>query len=233
MVQVRRSEERGHAVHGWLDSYHTFSFADYYDPGFMGFRNLRVINDDRIEGGEGFPTHPHKDMEIITYVIEGALQHRDTLGTQSVITPGEVQHMSAGSGIQHSEFNALPDKTTRLLQIWIMPDERNLKPSYGQKSFAGQLDRESLVLTASPDGRDGSLPIHQDVDLYVGKWTSAREHEFQFRAKGRYGWLQVANGELQAGDVQLKAGDGLAVAGEEKIALKSKGTAEFLLFDLA
>lgn len=232
MLQVRKAKERGHAVHGWLDSHHTFSFADYYDPDFMGFRDLRVINEDRIQGGQGFPTHPHKDMEIITYVIEGALEHKDTLGTQSVISPGEVQHMSAGTGIQHSEFNSLRDKETHLLQIWILPNAKGIKPGYGQKSFAEQIKKGELVLAASPEGRSGSIPIHQDVDLYFAKWNSAREQDFKFRGKSRYGWVQLVSGNLDVSGVSLGPGDGLAIAAEENLTLTSKGAAEFLLFDL-
>jgi redox-sensitive bicupin YhaK (pirin superfamily) len=232
MQQVRKSQERGHAEHGWLDSFHTFSFADYYDPAFMGFRELRVINDDRISGGRGFPTHPHKDMEIITYVVEGGLEHKDTMGTNSVILPGEVQHMSAGTGVQHSEFNHFKDQPCRLLQIWIQPDTRGVKPRYGQKSFSDDLRKKDLVLTASKDGRDGSLPIYQDVDLYAAKWPGARKTEFSFRAPNRYGWLQIVNGELTVAGQVLGAGDGLAVSGEKNISLSAAGAVEFLLFDL-
>lgn len=232
MLQVRKSEERGHAVHGWLDSFHTFSFADYYDPSFMGFRALRVINEDRIAGGQGFPTHPHQDMEIVTYVIEGALEHKDTLGTKSTIYPGEVQHMSAGTGIQHSEHNPLKDMGTHLLQIWILPDKRGHAPRYGQKSYSDRLKKEDLVLTISPDGREDSIPIHQDVDLYVGKWNDAREVKFKFRQLGRYGWIQMIKGDLEVAGTLVKAGDGLAIAAEEEVLLKSKTPVEFLIFDL-
>ena len=232
MLQIRKSTERGHANHGWLESFHTFSFADYYDPSNMGFRVLRVINEDLIAGGKGFPTHPHQDMEIITYLVEGALEHKDSMGTSSVIYPGEVQHMSAGTGVQHSEFNHFKDKASHLLQIWLLPSQRQVKPQYGQKSFAADLEKKDLVLTASPEGRDGSLPIHQDVDLYVGKWATAREHQFKFRAKSRYGWVQLVSGSLKINDTQLSPGDGLAVTGEEQILLQSKGAVEFLVFDL-
>ncbi|MGZ3721408.1 MAG: pirin family protein [Bdellovibrionales bacterium] len=232
MLQLRKSGERGHANHGWLESFHTFSFADYYDPSNMGFRVLRVINEDKISGGKGFPTHPHQDMEIITYLVEGALEHKDSMGTSSVIYPGEVQHMSAGTGVQHSEFNHFKDKSSHLLQIWLLPDQKAVKPMYGQKSFAKDLENKELVLAASPGGRDGSLPIHQDVDLYVAKWPGAKEFNFRFRAKSRYGWVQLVSGSLEANDLKLSPGDGLSVAGEEQILFKSKGPVEFIVFDL-
>lgn len=231
MIDVRKSNDRGYADHGWLKSHHSFSFADYYDPSHMGFRVLRVINDDIIAGGRGFPTHPHRDMEIITYVVEGALEHKDTLGTSSVIRPGEVQRMSAGTGIQHSEFNHDRDQRTRLLQIWILPDRPGHKPGYEQLSFSDQLKRENLVLTASHDGREGSVSLHQDVDLYVAKWDSAREVPFVFRA-GRYGWLQIVNGTVDVSGSALGAGDGAALRGEAELVLRAAGPAEFLLFDL-
>ncbi len=233
MLQVRPADARGHANHGWLDSYHTFSFADYYDPSNMGFRDLRVINEDRIAGGRGFPTHGHNDMEIITYVIEGALAHKDTLGTSSLILPGEVQTMTAGSGIQHSEFNHLQDQSTHLLQIWILPDQSGLKPAYGQKSFAEQLQsvtNKNLVLVASKGAREGSVGIHQDVDLYVGKWATSTRVDFTLRSP--YGWVQMVRGSLVASGQTLSAGDGLAIANEKSLTFESKGAAEFLLFDL-
>jgi redox-sensitive bicupin YhaK (pirin superfamily) len=232
MLQVRKSGERGHANHGWLESYHTFSFADYYDPNNMGFRVLRVINEDKISGGKGFPTHPHQDMEIITYLVEGALEHKDSMGTSSVIYPGEVQHMSAGTGVQHSEFNHFKDQSAHLLQIWLLPDQRSVKPGYGQKSFADDLKKKDIVLAASPEGREGSLPIQQDVDLYVAKWDSGREYSFKFRSKSRYGWVQLVSGNLAANDLKLSPGDGLAVAGEEQIKLSASGPVEFIVFDL-
>jgi redox-sensitive bicupin YhaK (pirin superfamily) len=232
MLQLRKSQERGHANHGWLESFHTFSFADYYDPSNMGYRVLRVINEDLVAGGKGFPTHPHQDMEIITYIVEGALEHKDSMGTSSVITPGEVQHMSAGTGVQHSEFNHDREKPTHLLQIWILPDRRGVKPRYGQKSYASELQKKDFVLAVSPDGREGSIPVYQDMELYVSKWASAREKEFNFRGKNRYGWVQLVAGQLEVNDLKLAPGDGLAIAAEEKLWIRSKGAVEFLVFDL-
>ena len=232
MLQVRRSSERGHADHGWLNSYHTFSFADYYDPGFMGFRDLRVINEDWVAGGKGFPTHPHQDMEIITYVIEGALEHRDTLGTHSVIRPGEVQRMTAGTGIQHSEFNADREQRTHLLQIWILPDRRGHKPGYEQKSFSAKIAREPFALVAAKDGRDGAVSLNQDVDLYCAKWDSPRSASFNFRDRERYGWLQMVSGEVEVAGQTLTSGDALALAKTPTIDVSTKSQAEFLLFDL-
>jgi redox-sensitive bicupin YhaK (pirin superfamily) len=198
----------------------------------MGFRVLRVINEDKIAAGRGFPTHPHQDMEIITYLVDGALEHKDSMGTSSVIYPGEVQHMSAGTGVQHSEFNHFKDRSSHLLQIWLLPDERSVTPGYGQKSFAGDMQTKDLVLAASPDGRNGSLKIRQDVDLYVAKWDSGRESDFQFRGKNRYGWVQLVRGDLSVNGTELQPGDGMAAAGEERITLSAKTGAEFLVFDL-
>ncbi len=231
MIQLRRSGDRGHADHGWLDSYHSFSFADYHDPDFMGFRVLRVINEDYISGGRGFPTHPHRDMEIVTYIIDGELAHQDTLGTKAVIRPGEVQRMTAGTGIQHSEFNSLKDKRTHLLQIWILPEKAGLAPSYGQKSFAAELAKEDLVLLASRDGELGSVTLNQDIKLYGGKWSGARAKNFAFK-KGRYGWIQNVSGTLEVSGKMLAPGDAAAISGEEQISLQASGAVEFLLFDL-
>lgn len=231
MTQIIRSKDRGHANHGWLDSYHTFSFANYYNPDWMGFRDLRVINEDRIAGGGGFPTHPHNDMEIITYLVSGALEHQDTLGNRAVMKPGEVQRMSAGTGIRHSEFNHSKEEPAHLLQIWIMPGKRGVQPSYGQKSFASELETKDLVLLASRDGREGSVEINQDVNLYAAKWTSAREINFNLKPS-RYAWIQVVNGTLALGAEKLEAGDGAAIHGEASLALRAQGPAEFLLFDL-
>lgn len=231
MIAHRRTDERGHANHGWLDSYFTFSFAEYYDPKFMGFRDLRVINEDRIAGGKGFGTHPHADMEIITYVISGALQHKDSLGNGAMIKPGEVQHMSAGTGIRHSEFNPLPDSETHLLQIWILPDKKGYPPGYGQKDFSQQFLTNDLTLTVSKTGRDGSIAINQDVDLYVAKWEKAKTLSFKARA-GRGFWVQLVRGELQINNLKLNPGDGVAVNEENELKMQSAGAAEFLLFDM-
>jgi redox-sensitive bicupin YhaK (pirin superfamily) len=232
MIQVRKSKDRGHANHGWLDSYHTFSFADYYDPDFMGFRVLRVINEDRIAGGQGFPTHPHKDMEIITYVTEGALEHRDSLGSHGVIRPGDVQQMSAGTGIRHSEFNHEQDKPTRLLQIWILPDRPGHESRYGQINFSKQLASSDLVLVASGTGEDGSVPVHQDMKLFVAQWKAPCSIHYNFRP-GRYGWIQVVDGNVDIGGVALATGDGAAIANESEVLIQSTdGRLEFLLFDL-
>jgi len=231
MINVRRSNERGHAERGWLKSFHTFSFADYYDPEYMGFHDLRVINEDYIAEGQGFPTHPHKDMEIITYVVQGELAHKDTLGNSTVIKPGEVQRMSAGTGIQHSEFNNKKDQKTHLLQIWILPEARDLKPGYGQKNFADQFGTEKLVLTVSHDGRDGSINMNQDVDLHVGKWQAADSLDFNARSGRKY-WLQLISGDLKVNQTSLNPGDGAAMADESALKISSSGPAEFLLFDL-
>ena len=236
MIQIRRSKDRGHANHGWLDSYHTFSFANYYDPDFMGFRDLRVINEDRIAGGGGFPTHPHSDMEIITYIVEGALEHQDTLGNKAVMRPGEVQHMSAGTGIRHSERNHSLDQSTHLLQIWIQPEHKGIAPGYGQKSFALEIEKGDLTLVISRDGRDGSVKINQDVDLYAAKWSKAHSVEFELRPR-RYAWLQIVSGKVQLGSgqksqVELDAGDGAAIGAEKVLQLSSSSAAELLLFDL-
>jgi redox-sensitive bicupin YhaK (pirin superfamily) len=232
MVQIRKSAERGNAEHGWLQSFHTFAFAEYYDPDFLGYRVLRVINEDFIGGGKGFPTHPHRDMEIVTYVIEGALEHKDTLGSSSVIRPGEVQYMCAGTGVQHSEFNHLPDQKTHLYQIWIIPNRHGYPPAYAQKNFSEKMKSQDLTLVVSEDGREGSIAIHQSVDLHAAKWDSGREVGFKFRGPNRFGWLQVVSGEVGVAGQTLMAGDGAAVAGETALGIKSGGPAEFLMFDL-
>ena len=232
MIQARRHDERGHANHGWLESYHTFSFAGYYDPAFMGFRELRVINEDFIDGGQGFPAHPHADMEIITYIVDGALAHQDTLGNQTTILPGEVQRMSAGTGIRHSEYNPLPDEKTHLLQIWILPDKRGIEPSYGQKSFKDQLTKpDTLTLVASQAGREGSVSINQDVDIYAAKWLKAGRAAMNLK-QGRYAWVQVIEGEITMNGLALGAGDAAAVTAETVLNIASPGAGHFLLFDL-
>lgn len=232
MIQIRRANERGHAEHGWLDSYHTFSFADYHDPRFMGFRALRVINEDRVQPGRGFGTHPHRDMEIITYVLEGALEHEDSMGTSSVIRPGEVQRMSAGTGVTHSEYNHSRADLVHLLQIWILPGEKGLPPSYEQRAFPESERRDRLRLVASRDTRDGSVRIHQDADLYASLLSpeSRLEHPL---AAGRHAWLQVARGSVSVNGEALSAGDGAAIADEASVRIAGGQQAEVLLFDLA
>lgn len=232
MLTLRRSEERGHANFGWLDSRHTFSFGHYYDPEHMGYGPLRVINDDRVAGGEGFPTHPHADMEIVTYVLNGALAHKDSLGNGSEIRRGDVQRMSAGTGIRHSEFNASPSDPVHLLQIWIIPEKQGLTPSYEQTAFTDADKRGVLRLIGSRDGRDRSVTIHQDVDLYA---TILGEGETVTHAPaaGRNVWVQVAQGTVQLNGEQLRPGDGVAV--NDAGAIELVGTsddAEVLLFDM-
>ena len=232
MLTLRRAEERGRANFGWLDSRHTFSFGQYFDPAHMGFGPLRVINDDRVAGGEGFPTHPHGDMEIVSYVLDGALEHKDSLGSGSVIRPGDVQRMSAGSGIRHSEFNASKTEPVHFLQIWIIPEKKGLKPGYEQKSFSTEDKRDKLHLVGSRDGRDGSVTIHQDVDLYATVLGEGEAVTHDLRA-GRKAWVQVARGSAALNGEELREGDGVAV--EEAGVLKLVGTAkdaEILLFDL-
>jgi len=228
MMTIRKNNERGHFNHGWLDTYHTFSFADYYDQEHMGFRTLRVINEDRVAPGEGFGMHPHRDMEIITYVLSGALAHKDSSGGEGVLRPGEVQHMTAGAGIRHSEFNASQTEPVHLLQIWILPEKNGLRPAYEQKRF----DINGLTLVASQDGRDGSLPIHQDVNLYAARLPSGKEVT-QALGGGRQAWIQVASGSLNLNGRSLQAGDGAAVTDESELKIRADNPAEFLLFDLA
>ncbi len=231
MFAMRRAEERGHANHGWLNSYHTFSFGDYYDPQHMGFSNLRVINDDTVSPSGGFGTHGHRDMEIISYVLDGALEHKDSMGNGSVIRPGDVQRMSAGTGVTHSEFNASESEPVHFLQMWVLPEKDGLKPSYEQKTFSEEEKRGCLRLIGSRDGRDGSVTIHQNVDLYatvLGAGDSVR-HEL---AKDRKGWIQVARGSVVLNNKQLYPGDGVAIEGPTAITLTSSSEAEVLLFDM-
>jgi quercetin 2,3-dioxygenase len=233
MLNHRRAEERGRANFGWLDSRHTFSFGHYHDPDHMGFGPLRVINDDRVAPGGGFPTHPHSNMEIISYVLEGALEHRDSLGTGSVIRPGDVQRMSAGSGIRHSEFNASKTEPVHFLQIWIVPDEQGLAPSYEQKAFSDDEKRNRLRLVGSPDGRDGSVTIHRDVDLYAALLGDGASVHHVLPA-GRAAWAQVARGTVRINGTQLHPGDGLAIVSAQDIELTgTSDDAEVLLFDMA
>ncbi len=231
-MKIRRAQERGHANHGWLDSFHTFSFADYYDPEHMGFRALRVINEDRVAPGKGFGTHGHRDMEIISYVLEGALEHKDSMGTGSVIKPGDVQRMSAGTGVMHSEFNASKSDLVHFLQIWIIPDKRGNKPGYEQKTFSAEDKRGKLRVVASPDGRDGSVTISQDALLYAAL-LSEGERATHRVAPGRGAWVHVAKGEVDLGGTRLQAGDAAEVedAGELTLTGAAKD-AEVLVFDL-
>jgi quercetin 2,3-dioxygenase len=229
---IRPANERGFADHGWLRSFHTFSFADYYAPAHMGFRALRVINEDRVEGGKGFGTHPHRDMEIISYVLSGSLQHRDSMGTGSVIRPGDVQRMSAGTGVTHSEFNGSASDLVHFLQIWIMPDKRGYAPGYEQKHFTEQ-DRENrLRLVCSNDGRDGSLSIHQDANLFASLLSPEARvtHELE---QGRYAWLHVAKGKVEIDGKQLSSGDAAAFEQAGPISVLSREPSEVLLFDLS
>jgi quercetin 2,3-dioxygenase len=230
MIRIRKSDERGQADHGWLKTHHTFSFADYYDPAHMGFRSLRVINDDVVAGGGGFPTHPHRDMEIITYVLSGALEHKDSMGNGSVIRPGNVQYMAAGTGVQHSEFNHSPIEPVHLLQIWIQPDTRGAKPRYAEKSFT-DAPGGRLNLVASKTGRDGSIAINQDANVYVGKFEvgNALTHDL---GEGRGAWLHVAEGEVALNGRALKAGDGAALTAEIAFELRAGQPSQVLLFDL-
>lgn len=232
MISIRKNQERGHVNHGWLNTYFTFSFADYYDPKHVQFRTLRVLNDDRIAEGAGFPEHPHRDMEIITYVLEGALAHRDSMGNGSVIRPGDVQYMSAGTGVTHSEFNASKSEPAHLLQIWMLPEKKGLKPIYGQKNFAESEKRGKLRLVASPDGRDGSVTVRQDNELYatvLGKGESVR-HELK---PDRHAYVQVARGNVKLNGKELQEGDGAAISEEKAVELTGVKDAEVLLFDLA
>jgi redox-sensitive bicupin YhaK (pirin superfamily) len=231
-MQIRPASERGHAMHGWLDSFHTFSFADYHDPEHMGFRALRVINEDRVAPGRGFGSHPHRDMEIITYVLDGALEHRDSMGTGSVIRPGDVQRMSAGTGVVHSEFNASKERPVHFLQIWILPERRGLPPSYEQRTFGEEERAGGLRLIGSPDGRDGSVTIHQDAELYASLLGEGERAAFDLR-EGRHAWIHVARGALEVNGERLDAGDAAAISAAGRIELHASERAELLLFDLA
>ena len=230
MMNIRKANERGHAEHGWLDSYHTFSFADYYDPNWMGFRTLRVINDDLVMPGMGFGKHPHRDMEIITYVLSGALEHKDSMGNGRVIRPGDVQYMAAGTGIQHSEFNPSKDEAVHLLQIWIQPDHKGAKPNYAEKSLANA-PTGKLHLVTSKTGRDGSLAINQDADLWVAL-LAAGERVTHKLASGRHAWVHVAEGEVTLNGKPLSGGDAAAINDETSIEVASSKPAQVLLFDL-
>jgi quercetin 2,3-dioxygenase len=232
MIVVRKAEERGHAHHGWLNTYHTFSFANYYDPNFLGFRSLRVINEDRVIAGAGFGTHGHRDMEIITYVLEGAIEHKDNIGNGSIIQPGEVQRMSAGTGILHSEFNPSKKDPVHLLQIWIMPNENGISPSYEQQKFDLKNAIGQLQLIAAADDRNGAVTVHQDINLYAGILESGDRISYVLKPQ-RHAWLQVARGAVSVNGVSLDTSDGAAISDESNLTIEAKEKAEMLLFDLA
>ncbi len=232
MMTIRRGNERGHAEHGWLDSYHSFSFADYHDPAHMGFRALRVINEDRVAAGQGFGRHPHRDMEIISYVLEGALEHQDSMGNGSVMRPGDVQRMSAGSGVAHSEFNGSKTEPVHFLQIWLIPAERGIAPSYEQKHFSAEDKQGKLRVVASPRGDDGSVTIHTDARLYAGVFAAGERERYEL-APGRHAWVQVVRGRVTVNGQELSAGDGAALSDVSQVELEVADTAEVLLFDLA
>ena len=232
MIKIRLSEERGHAQHGWLDSHHTFSFANYYDPKFVGFRSLLVINEDRVAAGQGFGTHGHRDMEILSYVIEGALEHKDNMGTGSVLRQGDVQVMSAGTGVQHSEFNGSKTEKVHFLQIWVHPDEKGLKPRYAEKHFSTEHKTNRLKLIASKTGKDESLIIHQNIFLFASILQSGHRLEHSL-ASGSGAWLQLIRGSIQVNGTIMKAGDGLAIEDESKLEILSQIDSEFLFFEIA
>ena len=232
MITRRPAEERGQTRTNWLDGRHTFSFNRYYDPRWSGFRDLLVINEDRVAPAKGFPPHSHSDMEIITYIISGALEHRDSMGNTSVIRPGEVQRMSAGTGVTHSEFNPSPDEPTHLLQIWITPEREGIRPSYEQREFPSEESRGRLRLIASRAGRDGSVTLHQDAEVYGASLLEGEEVVQELRG-GRHAWVQVVKGSVSVNEVELKAGDGVAVSEEERLSIRASEPSEILLFDLA
>ena len=232
MITVRKSEERGHFDHGWLDTYHTFSFDQYYDPAQVHFRTLRVINEDRVAAAHGFPTHSHRDMEIITYILSGALEHRDSMGNGSVIRPGDVQRMTAGTGVSHSEFNPSRSEECHLLQIWIMPNARNLTPGYEQRFFAAGEREGRLCLIASAAAEEGAVKINQDARIYAALLEAGQSITHQLDAD-RYAWLQLARGGLELNGEKLRAGDGAAMSKESRVEISAAEDAEFLLFDLA
>lgn len=232
MLSIRRAGDRGHARHSWLDARHTFSFANYYDPHYMGFRSLRVINEDRIDPGAGFGKHGHRDMEIITYVLEGTLEHQDSLGNRGIIQPGEVQYMSAGTGIVHSEYNASATEPVHLLQIWIVPDRDDLEPRYEQRNLQQERNGSSLQLVAAKNGLEGAIFLHQDAKLYAGTLPQGESFSYTLQPQ-RHAWVQVARGEISANGNNLNAGDGIAISDETNLVLEANTEAEVLLFDLA
>jgi len=231
MITVRKSQDRGFANHGWLKSYHTFSFAGYFDLNHMNFGNLRVINEDKIAGGRGFDKHPHQDMEIITYVISGALSHQDSMGNSSTILPGEVQIMSAGNGVAHSEFNQKENEETHLLQIWILPKELKIEPRYGQKSFIESLKKNDFILVISGSGRDGSIMINQDAEIFLGKFKAEKDFDYKVNSNRRI-WVQMIAGKISVNGVALEKGDAAAIEYENNVSLKAEEDSVFLLFSL-
>ena len=231
-LKFRRANERGDANHGWLHSRHTFSFANYFDPKWQGFRNLLVINDDRVDAGEGFPTHGHRDMEIVSYVLEGALEHKDSMGTGSVIRPGDVQRMSAGTGVRHSEYNASKTDPVHFLQIWIQPKERSISPGYEQKSFSDDDKRGRLRVIASPNARDGSITIHADAEIHAGIFEDGQRATYEPKS-GRSTWIHVASGSVKVGGEKLVEGDAAYATDADAITIEGDGRGEILLFDLA
>jgi hypothetical protein len=232
MMTIRKAADRGHAQHGWLDSHHTFSFADYYDPKHMGFRSLRVINDDRVEGGQGFGAHQHRDMEIISYVLDGGLAHKDSTGTTAVIKPGDVQRMSAGTGVTHSEFNASKADEVHFLQIWLLPNAKGVKPGYEQKTYSDADKRGTLRLVASPDGRDGSVTIHSDATVYAGILGEGQKAELAI-PDTHGAWIHVARGKVRVNGKDLEEGDGVAIENEKSVQIEGVDEGEVLAFDLA
>ena len=231
MMKIREAGDRGHFNFGWLDTYHTFSFGEYHDPQQMGFRSLRVMNEDRVQPGQGFGTHPHRDMEIITYVLEGALEHKDSIGNGSVIRPGEVQRMSAGTGVTHSEYNPSQEEWVHLFQIWILPEKKGMPPSYEQKKYPDKEKKGQFRLIASRKGRDGSVTIHQDAELYAALLDPGQEVHYQL-PPGRHAWLQVARGAVSVNGKRLHQSDGVSVSDEDFLRITAKEKAEFLLFNL-
>lgn len=232
MLRIRKSADRGHFDHGWLDTYHTFAFGDYFDPAHVNFRSLRVMNEDRIAAGQGFGMHGHRDMEIVTYVLSGAIEHRDSLGHGAVLRPGELQRMSAGTGIRHSEFNPSETEPTHLYQIWLLPERNGLKPEYEQRAFDAAGRQGRWQLTASPDGRDGALAIHQDAEIYLADLSPGETLDYSLPG-GRHAWLQALRGEVQVNGQSLAAGDGAAVSDEPSLSVRAGGAAEVMLFTLA
>ncbi len=232
MLAIRKSNDRGHAQHGWLDSYHTFSFAGYHDPEFMGFRALRVINEDRVQPGKGFDTHSHQDMEILSYVIEGALEHKDSMGTGSIIRPGELQMMRAGTGVTHSEYNHSKTEMVHFLQIWVIPDEEGLEPAYDQREFSAEERRGRFRLVASPDGAKGAIRIHQDLSLFATLLEAGQSLQHVI-PPAHHAWVQVVKGDLTVNGVHLSAGDGLGITEESSLEFVASSGSEALLFGLS